>query len=91
MKPVDFKETNKVYAENQEEYLSLPVYEDGEGGGRVIHCWELSIWERIQILLTGKLWITVLNFRRPLQPIMPMVNNPFKKRREVTNGQPECQ
>jgi hypothetical protein len=78
MNPIKFKEHNKVYAENQEEYLPLPVYEDGEQGGRVFHCWELTFRERIKMLFTGKLWISVLNFGRPLQPIMPMVDSPFK-------------
>jgi len=27
MNPIEFKEQNKVYAENQEQYLPLPVYE----------------------------------------------------------------
>lgn len=79
MKPIKFEEHNKVYAENQESYISLPVYEDEEYGGRVIHCWELSVKERIRILFTGKLWINVLNFGKPLQPIMPMINNPFNE------------
>ncbi len=79
MNPVKFKEHNKVYAKDQDEYLSLPVYEDGEDGGRVIHCWKLSIRERITLLFTGKLWINVLNFGKPLQPIIPMVNDPFNE------------
>lgn len=88
MNPIEFKEQNKIYAKDQDEYLSLPVYEDEEQGGRAIHCWKLSVRERIHVLLTGKLWINVLNFGKPLQPIMPMVNNPFKeeaneKRREA--------
>ena len=32
MKPKRFKEQNKVYAENQEPYLPLPVYEDSKQG-----------------------------------------------------------
>lgn len=79
MNPVKFEEHNKVYAENQDDYIPLPVYEDKEYGGRVIHCWKLSVRERIHILFTGKLWINVLNFGKPLQPIMPMINNPFNE------------
>lgn len=77
MNPIKFKEHNKIYAEDQEPYIPLPVYEDEDH--EVIHCWKLSVKERLHILFTGKLWINVLNFGQPLQPIMPMVNNPFEE------------
>jgi hypothetical protein len=76
MKPIEFKEHNKVYAKDQEEYIDLPVYENEL---EVFHCWELSLRERVKLLLTGKLWINVLNHRKPLQPIRAMVCNPFKQ------------
>lgn len=78
MNPIKFKEHNKVYSKNQPPYLPLPVYEDDEQGGRVIHCWKLSFKERIKILFTGRLWVHILNFKQKLQPIKPMVDNPFK-------------
>jgi len=79
MKPIKFREQNKVYGENQKPFLPLPVYEDDVQGGRVFHCWQLTFRERIKILFTGKLWISVLNFGRGLQPVKPMVDIPFKK------------
>jgi len=78
MQPIKFKEHNKVYAKNQKEYLPLPVYEDDTNGGRVIHCWRLSIPERLKLLFKGKLWIHVSNFGQKLQPIKPTTDNPFK-------------
>lgn len=78
MKPIYFKEYNKVYATNQKPYLPLPVYEDVVQGGRTFHCWKLTFKERFKILFTGKLWINILNFGRKLQPIKPMINNPFQ-------------
>ena len=80
MKPLNFKEQNKIYAEHQKEYLPLPVYEDDLQGGRVFSCWGLTILERIKILFTGKLWINILNFKKPLQPIKPSVDSPFGKK-----------
>lgn len=77
MKPIRFKEMNKVVGANQKEYLPLPVYEDEIQGGRVFHCWKLSFGERLKVFLTGKFWIKVLNFGEPLQPIKPMVDSPF--------------
>lgn len=78
LKPIKFKQHNKVVAENQQPYLPLPVYEDKMQGGRVFHCWKLSWKERIKILFTGELWINVLHFGKPLQPIKPMIDSPFK-------------
>jgi hypothetical protein len=78
MKPIEFKEQNVVFAKDQKPYLPLPAYQDDEQGGRIFHCWRLSWWERFKILFTGKLWINVLNFHKPPQPIKPMVESPFK-------------
>jgi len=78
MNPIEFKEQNKVYAKDQKPYLPLPVYEDDVQGGRVFHCWGLTFTERLKILFTGKLWINVLNFGQPLQPIRPMIDCPFE-------------
>ncbi len=78
MEPIKFKGYTKIYAEHQEPYLPLPVYADGKQGGRVFHCWQLTWKERFKILFTGKLWINVLHFGNPLQPIKPMVDSPFK-------------
>lgn len=86
MKPIEFKEHNKVYAKDQEPYIPLPVYEDDEQGGRIFHCWKASIRERIILLLTGKLWISVLTFRKPPQPILPMVENPSKLDKNAPNS-----
>ncbi len=87
MKPIYFKEHNKVYAKDQEPYLPLPVYEDDEQGGRVFHCWKLSIPERFLILMSGKLWINVLNFKKKLQPILPMIADPFKQYRKYSKNE----
>ena len=79
MKPIDFPERNIVFAKNQEPYLPLPAYQDDRQGGRIFHCWQLTFKERIKILWTGILWINVLNFKQPPQPIKPMVDRPFFK------------
>lgn len=77
MRPIKFKEANVVYAKNQPEYLQLPVYkaEDGE----VISCWKMSFKERLIFIITGKIWISVLTFNKPLQPIRPSINNAIPK------------
>ena len=63
MKPVKFKEANMTYAENQPEYLPLPVHKTKEG--EVISCWKLSLMERLRVLFAGNVWLSSL---KPLQP-----------------------
>jgi hypothetical protein len=79
MKPIEFSGSNVIFAKDQKPYLPLPAYQDDIQGGRIFHCWQLSFRERIKILFTGRLWINVLNFHQPPQPIKPMVDNPFHK------------
>jgi hypothetical protein len=66
MKPINFKESNCVYAKDQKEYLPLPVYKTKDG--EVTSCWKFSFFERIKILFTGKVYLTLLTFNNPLQP-----------------------
>lgn len=84
MKPVPFQYQNTVYAENQEEYLSLPSYRDDEGV--VLSCWKLTFRERIKILFTGRMWFMVWTFNAPLQPQLPRVDNPFAAAEKELRG-----
>ena len=74
MKPIAFDGVNCTYAKDQPEYLPLPVRktEDGE----VVSCWTLTWWERLHVLITGRLWYSVLTFNQPLQPQLPSVEKP---------------
>lgn len=78
MKPVDFPEQNAVLAKDQPEYLPLPVHRVEEPEGRVISCWQLTVRERLAVLITGRLWLTQMTFNTPLQPQLPQINSPFK-------------
>ena len=68
MKPIKFKEQNCTYAENQSEYLPLPALKVESKEGQIISCWKLSIIERLRLLITGKLWVCLLAFNKPLTP-----------------------
>jgi len=84
MKPIDFREANVVFAENQPQYLPLPVYmKINDSKGRVVSCWKLSLWERWCLLVTGRLWLSVTTFNNALQPQRPSVECPFEKRRRL--------
>ncbi len=76
MKPVDFEGSNCVYAENQEEYLSLPAYKDDDEFGSISSCWKLTLLERLKVLFTGRIYSTLLCFGNPLTPQRLDVNPP---------------
>ena len=56
-----------VYAKDQPEYLPLPAIRNDTG--IVITRWKLSWRERLRAVWSGDLYLTILTFNRPLQPI----------------------
>lgn len=72
MNPIEFKEQNITYAKDQPEYNPLPAYKDDDGV--VVSCWRLSFRERLKILLTGKVWLSLMSFNKPLTPSLMSVN-----------------
>ena len=68
MKALEFKEQNVVYAKDQPEYLPLPGHKVDEPEGRFIFCQGLSFTERIRVLITGKIWVSLMTFNKPLTP-----------------------
>ncbi len=77
MKVVKLKECNVTYAENQPEYLPLSAHKAIDG--QVTSCWGLSFLERLKVALTGRIYIQVLTFNQPLQPLKMVVSNPLKR------------
>ena len=75
MKPIEFKNQNVVFAKDQPQYRPLPAYKDPVG--MVTTCWNLSFMERIKLLITGNLWVSLLTFNKPLQPILLDVDYPL--------------
>lgn len=76
MTPIEFKEQNVVFAKDQPEYLPLPAFVQEDG--TVISCWEMTDEEANQFFKTRKLYITMLTFGQPLQPILPSIESPFE-------------
>ena len=68
MKPKKFEEANVVYGKGHSEYLPLPAHKTEEG--QAIFCFELDEEERKRIAETGELWVSLLTFNKPLQPIL---------------------
>ena len=68
MKPVSFKHQNIVFAKDQPEYTPLPALKLNTNEGEVISCWKMSFRERIKVLITGKVWLSLMSFNKPLTP-----------------------
>jgi len=66
-----------TYAKNQPEYLPLPSYRTEDG--TVVTRWRLSLRERLAVLFRGSIWLTILTFNRPLQPVMLDAHCPVRK------------
>ena len=61
------------YAEGQEEYLTLPSVRALDNGRvRVVTRWrcEGGFLERLRFLFVGDIYISVLTFGKPLQPLL---------------------
>jgi hypothetical protein len=73
-----FPEVTVTYAQDQAEYKSLPAHRDvNDPSGRITCCWQLSFWERIKLLCSGKIWHQILTFNKPLQPQKLTIEKPF--------------
>lgn len=68
MKPVEFKHQNMVFAKDQPEYQPLPALKLDSPQGEVIACWKMDWKERLKVLITGKVWVNLLSFNKPLTP-----------------------
>lgn len=69
MKPIEFEGQNVVFAKDQPEYLPLPAQVCDNVYGQVVTCWELTEEEIATIATTGKIWVSMLSFKKPLMPI----------------------
>lgn len=77
--PVKTDDTNITYAENQEGYLPLPAHRLAhDPQGRIVITYGLTLYQRLLLLLTGKLFISMFTFNRPVTPIAVGVKNLLK-------------
>lgn len=77
MQPIKFDKCNVVFGENQPEYMPLPAQRRGNPTfGEILTCWKLSEEELQTIRETGVIWLSVLTYGNPLQPILISVEKP---------------
>jgi len=76
MKIIEFPEQTTVFAKNQPEYRPLPAHCFRDEKGRIACCWKLTFFERLKVLIFGRIWHQVLTFHQPLQPQLLSVDKP---------------
>lgn len=81
MKPIVFSSFNQPAIAHVPNIGVMPVLTSrySDGTPEVISCWQLSFWERIVVLVTGKLFVHTLGNATP--PIKPSVG--FAHVREI--------
>jgi hypothetical protein len=76
MEPIKFKGCNTAWAEERDGHNTLHAMNVGDAEGSTLFCWKLSLKERLQLLMFGKLWHRVLTFNKPLQLTSLSVEKP---------------
>ena len=74
MIPIEFKEQTVIVAKDQPEYLPLPAYIGDSPEGEVVSCWKLSWRERLKLLITGRIWVSLWCFYKPVTPLLLTVD-----------------
>ena len=76
-----------VYAKGQAEYADLPACRSTDG--TILTRWRLNFVERLHVLFGGNVYLAVMTFNRPLQPVMLCTERPdieLTKNAEDTDG-----
>lgn len=73
-----------IYAKNQPQYNPLPAIRQSDGC--IVTRWQMTWRERFKALLTGSIYLEVLTFNAPLQPLKmttepPVIENTDKWQR----------
>jgi hypothetical protein len=74
MKPIEFKHQNVIIAKDQPEYMPLPALRIDSIQGEVVSCWKMGFKERIKVLFSGRVWLSIMSFNKPLSPSFMSVN-----------------
>lgn len=70
MKSLNFPKVNVVYAEGDSVH-QVYAYRDNSPRGQkdIVACFGLNFWERIMILITGKVWINITTLDGNIRPM----------------------
>lgn len=74
MRPIEFKHQNATFVNSKNGYKPLPALKIKSPDGIVISCWRLSLIERMQVILTGHIWLSLMTLNEPLTPTLLSTN-----------------
>lgn len=74
MLAVEFPYQDDIAAKDHAEYLPLPYMSLRDERGSLVFCFEGNEQEREQFAKTGKLYVSLMTFGNPIQPIMVTPN-----------------
>lgn len=77
MIPVKFPEAEATYGKRNDPFVPIHVFVDDE---EVISCWELTLWERLVLLWTGRLWLRQWTQGERMNPQYLQIDLPFNRR-----------
>jgi hypothetical protein len=83
MTPCNFEQATHTLAKDQPQYLPLPIHLGHAPEYRMTSCWQLTDEEIEQLVRTRRLWIQVLSFGAPMQPILPSADAPAELNRQT--------
>ena len=79
MELIEFPEQTVIIAKDQPQYLPMPAFVVPDSPeGEIVCCWKLTLRERLKLLFKGIIWHRILTFRQPIQPVMLLLDKPFK-------------
>jgi len=78
MIPIKFPEANAILAANQDEYEPIYVHRDDGPEGIVTCAFKLSPGELTEIATTKTIWLQLLTFGHPFQPVRLSTKRPFE-------------
>lgn len=65
-----------IFGSSQKEYVPLPGLRGQDEYRMVTTRWHLTWQERLRLLVSGDLWVQMLTFGKPLQPIKILTEEP---------------
>ena len=66
-----------IFAKNQPPYLPLPAVQVGDEAGTIITRWRMTWRERIAAAWRGDVYLSIMTFGRPLQPVLVSIDSPL--------------
>ena len=68
MKPIEFEGADIVFGKNQPEYMPLQAKKVDDK--TIMTCWELTDEDILLINSSKKIWLGIMTFGKPLQPVL---------------------